>query len=57
MYTHISAAELSVLNGYRRARGAEYRHGNRNGCLKGTRESVLDEIEMWSDDYDKSPVF
>jgi len=46
-----------VLNGCRRARGAEYRHGNRNGCLKGTRESILDEIERWTEDFDKSPVF
>jgi len=46
-----------VLNGCRRARGAEYRHGNRIGCLKGTRESILDEIERWTEDFDKSPVF
>jgi len=56
-YTHLPTAELSVLNGCRRAQGAEYRHGNRSGCLKGTRESVLDEIEKWTEDFDKSPVF
>ena len=49
--------ELSVLNGCRRAQGAEYRHGNRSGCLSGTRESVLNEIEKWTEDFDKSPVF
>jgi len=54
---HISAAELSVLNGCRRAQGAEYRHGGRSGCLNGTRESVLSEIEKWTEDFDKSPVF
>ena len=46
-----------MLNGCRRAQGAEYRHGNRSGCLKGTREGVLNEIESWTEDSDKSPVF
>jgi len=50
-------AHLAVLNSCRRARGAAYRHGNRRGCLKGTRETVLDEIELWTKDFDKSPVF
>ena len=48
---------MSVLNGCRRAHGAGYRHGNRNGCLKGTRVCVLDEIEHWAGDFDKSPIF
>ena len=46
-----------MLNGCRRAQGAEYRHGNRRGCLKGTRETVLDEIESWAKDFSMSPVF
>ena len=50
-------AELSVLNQCRRAKGTEYRHGNRRGCLKGTRENVLSEIESWTKDPNKSPVF
>ena len=50
-------AHLAVLNSCRSARGAAYRHGNRRGCLKGTRETVLDEIESWTKDFDKSPVF
>ena len=50
-------AELSALNQCRRAQGAGYRHGNRRGCLKGTRESVLSEIESWTKDFNKSPVF
>jgi len=50
-------ADLSVLNSCRRAKGAEYRHGNRRGCLEGTRESVLNEIESWTNDYSQSPVF
>jgi len=50
-------AESLVLNQFRRAHGAAYHHGDRQGCLKGTRESVLDEIEDWSEDFTKSPVF
>ena len=50
-------ADLSVLNGCRRARRAEYRHDNRRGCLRGTREAVLEEIESWTKDFKRSPVF
>ena len=50
-------AHLAVLNSCRRARGAGYQHGNRRGCLRGTRETVLTEIESWTKDFDKSPVF
>ena len=50
-------AHLSVLNSCRRARGAGYQHGNRRGCLRGTRETVLSEIESWTKDFNKSPVF
>ena len=46
-----------VLNGCRQAQAAEFRHGDRRGCLKGTREAVLDEIESWSKDYKLSPVY
>jgi hypothetical protein len=46
-----------VLNSCRRAKGAEFRHGDRRGCLKGTREAVLDEIESWSRDSNMSPVY
>ena len=46
-----------MLNGCRRAQGVEFRHGNRRSCLKGTRETVLDEIESWTKDFDNSPVF
>jgi hypothetical protein len=51
------AADLLVLNSCRRAQGAEYCHGNRRGCLKGTRNTVLNEIESWAKDFNKSPVF
>ena len=46
-----------MLNSCRRAQGAEYRHGSRRSCLKGTRETVLNEIEAWAKDFNQSPVF
>jgi hypothetical protein len=46
-----------VLNSCRRAKGAEFRHGDRQGCLKGTRNAVLEEIESWTSDFDASPVY
>ena len=46
-----------MLNSCRRAHGAGYQHGDRNGCLKGTREGVLNEIERWAGGLDGSPVF
>ena len=46
-----------MLNNCRRAQGAEHRHGNRRGCLKGTRETVLNEIWFWARDFKQSPVF
>ncbi|KAF9646204.1 WD40 repeat-like protein [Thelephora ganbajun] len=53
----INPAEASVLNNFLRARGAEYRHGGRRGCLKGTRTAVLDEIELWTRDFRKPSVY
>jgi len=50
-------AELSALNSCRRAPGAGYQHGDRRGCLRGTRETVLNEIESWTKDFHKAPVF
>ena len=49
--------DLSVLNNCRRAHGAGYQHGSRKGCLRGTRETVLDRIESWIRDFKTSPVF
>ena len=46
-----------MLNSCRRAQAAEYRHGNRRGCLQGTRDAILNEIESWAKDFDESPVF
>ena len=38
------AAELAVINSFRCVKRAEYRHGDRNHCLKGNfgRNSILD---------------
>ena len=46
-----------VLNQFRSAKEAEHRHGERRGCLKGTRRAILDEIEHWSRDFDKPPIY
>ncbi|KAF9784631.1 hypothetical protein BJ322DRAFT_1195634, partial [Thelephora terrestris] len=53
----IDSDERTALNTCRRAHGAGYQHGNRNGCLKGTRGSVLDKIELWAEDPATPPVF
>ena len=57
MHAHNSTAELLVLNTCPRAHGAGYEHGNRQGCLTGTRETILDEIESWTKDFNKSPIY
>ena len=46
-----------ILNNFRRAPGAGYQHAGRKGCLKGTRRTVLDQIELWARDFDKLPVY
>ena len=48
---------MAVLNNFRSANGAEHRHGERKGCLKGTRGTVLNGIELWARDFRKSPVY
>ena len=49
--------DAALLNGFRSAQGAEFRHGDRKGCLKGTRAAVLDEVELWTRDFHESPVY
>ena len=39
------------------ANGAGYRSGNRQGCLKGTREDVLIQLEQWLEDKQDQRVF
>ena len=48
---------MLVLNGCRHAYGAGYQHGDRKGCLKGTRENVLNEVDLWKEGFDQSPIF
>jgi len=50
-------AELLALNTCPRAHGAGYRHGDRQGCLTGTREAILDGIESWTNDFKRAPVY
>ena len=50
-------AQMLVLESFPRAHRAGYQHVNQSGCLKGTRKSVLDEIERWTEDFGKSPLF
>ncbi|KAF9644920.1 hypothetical protein BDM02DRAFT_3190178 [Thelephora ganbajun] len=53
----VKPAEATALNNVRCAHEAEYRHGDRKGCLKGTRGPILDEIELWARDSHKPPVY
>ena len=50
-------ADSAILNKLCRTEEAEYRHGNRHRCLKGTRITVLDEIELWARDIHSPPVY
>jgi hypothetical protein len=53
----ILIADAAVLNNFRCAQAAEFRHGNRKGCMKGTRGAILDEIEAWTRDLNRLPVY
>ena len=50
-------AEKYALNNIRCAHTAEHQHGGHKGCLKGTREAVLDKIELWTRDFSQPPVY
>ncbi|KAF9786447.1 hypothetical protein BJ322DRAFT_1191700 [Thelephora terrestris] len=56
-FEQIDPDEATVLNNSRCAEQAEFRHGNRNGCLKGTRRDVLVEIGLWAHEFHKPPVY
>ncbi|KAF9786322.1 hypothetical protein BJ322DRAFT_781146 [Thelephora terrestris] len=56
-YNLITPDEAAVLDGFRFARKAEFRYSGHRGCLKGTREDVLDGIELWTRDPAKPPVY
>ncbi|KAF9643962.1 hypothetical protein BDM02DRAFT_3263813, partial [Thelephora ganbajun] len=49
--------QMAIHGEGRKSMEAEYRHGDRKGCLKGTRGAVLDSIEVWARDFDKPPVY
>jgi len=40
-----------------RTRGGGYQHGDRRGCLQGTREKVMEAIEPWVKDFERPPIF
>ena len=48
---------MALLDSFRSAKGAEFRHGKRTGCLKGTRGPVLDGIELWAGDFDQRSIY
>ncbi|KAF9790924.1 hypothetical protein BJ322DRAFT_1208238 [Thelephora terrestris] len=53
----MSPDEESVLGNFRCAQDADYLCGGRKGCLRGTRRALLDEIEIWTRDFDKPSVY
>ena len=48
---------MSALNNFRSANGVEFRHGERKGCLRGTRGAVLNGIELWARDPGASSIY
>ena len=46
-----------ILNNLQTARQAQYQHVNHDSCLKGTRGALLDEIDLWTRDFDRQPVY
>ena len=51
------ATDLIFLNRMHHAADAGYCSGNRQGCLKGTRRDVLQQIECWLVDEQDQHVF
>ena len=49
--------DLAVLDRMHHTADAGYRSGNRQGCLKGTRKDVLQEIEHWSTSEQGQRIF
>ena len=54
---HEPSVETATLNNVHHAQAAEYRHGDHKGCLKGTHGAALDEIELWTRDFNRAPVY
>ena len=56
--THVQeTSELTDLKGMDHSAGARYLAGARQGCLRGTRKDVLQEIDHWLTDEGAQPVF
>ena len=51
------SVDLILLKGMHHTADAGYRCGNRQGCLRGTRKAVLQEIERWSTGEQEQHVF
>ena len=51
------SAELAILNGMDHSASARYLGGARQGCLRGTRKEVLEEIDHWLADERAQRVF
>ena len=49
--------EKAALNSFSCANGAEYRHCERKGCLRGTCGAILSGVDLWAQDFGKSPVY
>jgi hypothetical protein len=48
---------MAVLQSFHRAQEAEYQHGSWKGCLEGTRIAVLDQVELWTRDPSRPPIY
>ena len=51
------STDLALLNGIHSSVDAGYQCGNRQGCLRGTRKDVLQEIDRWLTDERAQRVF
>ena len=49
--------ERILLNGMHHSDGAGHRSGNRQGCLRGTRRDVLQQLEDWLENEQSQRVF
>ena len=49
--------DQSLLNSIGHAKGAEYDHRGRSGCLQGTRVVLLHDIEEWAQDKNRPGIF
>jgi len=57
IHTHGPTVELLVPGIYARSQKATHQRGDRRGCLRGTRGTILEAIESWSKDPSMPPIF